>query len=189
MNATEQRMKDPLFCTDLAMRYHSRRWSFIHHLENWALFLAALVPLACPFVVVPLLKAEDGVVQYPWWLVIAGMCYMAVWFVICERTAKEDPWTRTKFSRRHRDAKKRFGNIEQKLVLAKDADEIASAAHELSRALCENPLQLRVLAALTYNECLRARGEEGAAIPVRFLQRLCAPWCDVHADLCTPVLG
>ncbi|TSC61177.1 MAG: hypothetical protein G01um101448_980 [Parcubacteria group bacterium Gr01-1014_48] len=178
-------MKDPSFCADLAMRYHSRRGRFIHRLEIWALMLAAIVPFSFPFVW-KWLAVIDGKIKFPWFVVVLGVLYTAVWLYVAEKTGKEDPWTRTKFSRKHRDAKRRFGDIERKLMFAVDSNEVTMAVADLANALRENPLKLKVLTAMTYNECLVAREWSPSLLRIGWWQRIMSSWCDVGVDRIVP---
>lgn len=188
MREIEERMKDPLFAVNLAMWYHDRRWSFIHHLENWILFFAGIMPLGAPFVWKWFAHIDtDGLAKFPWWLVIVAMVYILVWFYVEARTGKEDAWTRTKFSRKHRDARRRFGDIERQLMFAKDSDGIAAAVAELAVALRENPLRLKVLTAVTYNGCLVAREYSPSLLHISLWQRIMASWCDVHTESIVPI--
>ncbi len=189
MHEIEESMKDPLFCVDLAMRYHSRRWGFLNHVENWVLFLSFFVPFVVLFVWRWLrLEVEDGHVKYLWWFTAVAACYFIAWFIVCAKTSKEDPWTRTKFSRRHRDAKRKFGDIEQTLRFSSDADKVSRALSDLARLLHENPLRLHVLLARTYNECLMARGELRPYLYIKWWQLFFSSWFDIHADRIVPIV-
>ena len=190
MHEIEESMKDPLFCVDLAMRYHSRRWGFLNHVETWVLFLSSLVPFVMLFVWQRFMMRplEDGSIRYPWLVVILAMCYMVVWLFFYAKTSKEDPWTRTKFSRRYRDTKRKFGDVQLILRCSSNADDVSRARFELARLLHENPFRLRVLLACTYNECLTARGEVRRYLYIKWWQVFFSQWFDIHANRIVPVV-